>query len=136
MRLVDGSNYHEGRVEVCVNGIWGTVCHHYWDSNDAQVACYQLGHSKYGKTENTRKIKVFFSLGAIAYNDGHFRSGDGSIFLDNVQCLGTESNILDCNHNVIGVHDCSDRKDAGIACMGRSIFMYIVCTIQGIIIIH
>ena len=70
---------------------------------------------------------ICYLLGAIAYDDGHFRSGDGSVFLDNVQCLGTESSLLDCSHNVIGVHHCRDRKDAGIACIGRSNFsLYVI----------
>ena len=42
MRLVDGVTGNEGRVEVCVSGRWGTVCHDEWNTSDAMVVCRQL----------------------------------------------------------------------------------------------
>lgn len=45
VRLAGGSVANEGVVEVCLNGVWSTVCAEDWDTSDAIVTCSQLGYN-------------------------------------------------------------------------------------------
>ena len=102
VRLVGGSNGTEGRVEVAFNGEWGTVCDDGWDINDAKVICTMLGHS----------------YAIAATSRAHFGQGNGTIWLDNVQCDGSETSIDSCNHDGWTEHNCFHNEDAGVICSG------------------
>ena len=51
IQLANGDR-NEGRVEICFNGHWGTVCHNSWDYRDAEVVCRQLGFGSTGTFQN------------------------------------------------------------------------------------
>ena len=47
-----GTSSMQGRVELCNNNQWGTVCDDSWGAPDATVVCRQLGYSRSGKFQN------------------------------------------------------------------------------------
>ncbi|CAH3132158.1 unnamed protein product, partial [Porites lobata] len=100
VRLMDGATPNEGRVEVAVNGVWGTICDDYWSIEDAQVVCRMLGLPQ-----------------ATAATKGRsFGSGIGPILMDDVKCIGNESSLLLCNKADLGVKDCAHLEDSGVVC--------------------
>lgn len=93
-----------GRVEVFVTGPneWGTVCDDYWDDRDATVVCRSLGYET-----------------GVMKKHGVFGRGSGPIWLDNVDCVGTENGIKECRHNGINIQNCNHGEDAGVVCSGE-----------------
>lgn len=61
---------------------------------------------------------IFLSIDAVAYPSAHYGGGTGSIFMDNVNCAGTESRLDDCTHSSGSAVTCSSghNEDAGVRC--------------------
>ena len=115
VRLVGGSSYNEGRVEVNYNGEWGTVCDDGWDDINADVVCRQLG----------------FGSSGTAIASAGFGQGSGSILVGGVFCDGNELTLSGCGHLGINVTShCSHAQDAGVRCsILQSMYIYKVSTI-------
>ena len=58
---------------------------------------------------------ILYPTGAVALTSG-FTNGAGQIWLDNVQCRGTETRLIDCPANALGTHNCGHIEDAGVRC--------------------
>ena len=48
LQLAGGNIVNEGRVEICINNVWGTVCGDSWGRAAATVVCRQLGYPTQG----------------------------------------------------------------------------------------
>ena len=55
-------------------------------------------------------------LGSVALTTG-FTNGVGQIWLDDVQCNGTETRLIDCPARALGTHNCGHTEDAGVRCL-------------------
>ena len=58
VRLV-GSTPMEGRLEICSNHMWGTVCDNHFDERDASVVCRELGYSPIGNDVHVLNTAIF-----------------------------------------------------------------------------
>ncbi|XP_035254290.1 galectin-3-binding protein A-like [Anguilla anguilla] len=100
LRLVGGRRSSEGRVEVYHGGQWGTVCDDGWDMTEAQVVCRQLR----------------FPGAQSAVTGGTYGPGSGQIWLDDLDCKGTEPSLSSCPFKGWGTTDCTHAEDAGVIC--------------------
>ncbi|XP_063793725.1 HHIP-like protein 1 [Pseudophryne corroboree] len=102
VRLVNEDKQPDrGRVEIYINGEWGTVCNDRFDSKAGAVVCQQLGYPYVLKV--ARKTE--------------FGEGKGlRILLDEIKCEGWEKTLLECRRSKIGEHDCNHEEDVGVVC--------------------
>ncbi|XP_029303794.1 LOW QUALITY PROTEIN: scavenger receptor cysteine-rich domain-containing group B protein [Cottoperca gobio] len=100
IRLMNGQNACQGRVEIYYQGNWGTVCDDEWTFDNARVVCQQLSCG----------VPVY------AHTNSYFGYGIGRILLDNVNCHGTEPDLSRCKSLPWGKHNCGHHEDAGVTC--------------------
>ncbi|XP_070486924.1 scavenger receptor cysteine-rich domain-containing protein SCART1 isoform X7 [Equus przewalskii] len=100
LRVRGGEDDCSGRVELWHAGSWGTVCDDSWDLADAEVVCRQLGCGR--------------ALSALA--GAAFGPGSGPVWLDEVQCRGSEASLRSCPAEPWGRGDCAHKEDAGVRC--------------------
>ncbi|POI18663.1 hypothetical protein CIB84_017593, partial [Bambusicola thoracicus] len=104
LRLADGRQLCEGRVEVKLRGRWGTVYDNEWDMDDAEVVCQQLGCGSAASTRFT----------------WHISQVRTPVMLERVKCKGTEKAIWDCNINGWGPYNVTRVYNASVVCQGFS----------------
>lgn len=102
IRLTCGSSPSNGRVEVNFGEGWGTVCDDLWDDRDARVVCRMLGY--HGSAQGLHGTPT--------------TGGQGIIWLDDVECSGSETSLAQCRRKFydIGYAACSHSEDARVIC--------------------
>ena len=114
LRLVDGTlttedgRPCEGRLEIYYDGAWGTICDDYWTTREADVACRALGFIA-SVEDAGRYTAAYFGAGAE----------DQEIVLDDLNCNGDESGLLECpsKHPQPRIHNCRHSEDVGLRCL-------------------
>ena len=58
-------------------------------------------------------------IDASAFTNARFGRGSGQIFLDDVQCTGSEGRLIDCRYDR-NTGDCNHYEDASVRCQPKS----------------
>ncbi|XP_065492982.1 scavenger receptor cysteine-rich type 1 protein M130-like [Caloenas nicobarica] len=103
LRLVAGGGPCAGRLEVKLRGRWGSVADDFWDMEDTEVVCRQLGCGS-----------AAGAYAAIA----SFGKGDGPVSLALVDCRGDEATLWDCEIRGWGPYNAIHDFDIAVACQG------------------
>ena len=103
VRLRSGTTWNQGRVELFLNGTWGTICDDNWGIEEANVICRMLGYSEGA-----------WSTHCCGWYEGY--TAPDQIWLDDVHCVGDETSIAACRHGGWGSHDCMHNEDVGVVC--------------------
>ncbi|XP_078094619.1 scavenger receptor cysteine-rich domain-containing protein DMBT1-like [Mustelus asterias] len=99
LRLTDGENRCDGRVELYYNGAWGRVQDNLWDQSDAHVVCSQLGCGN----------------GIGAYNSSMREESVRSVWITDIQCNGNEAHLRNCS-SLLFNSSLSDSTGVGVMC--------------------
>lgn len=70
----------------------------------------------YNFIERIKKWKSFIYRSAEARTSAYFGQGSGQIWMDQVNCNGSERFLTECPFRGFGYHDCGHHEDAGVIC--------------------
>ena len=119
VRLVEGQTPHDGRIEICLDGGWGSVCYDQWDIGDAKVVCRQLGYDGcelFAWPINS--MSCILSLFKVSLTKSSSSSSNGQTYshLDDIDCNGNESKLSDCEYKEISGQNCDLGEEPVVTC--------------------
>ena len=143
---------YTGRVEVCVDGRYQSICDIGWNNHNAQVVCNQRYGSRYSKSMALSLSCCYITLiPATIVGEVHpsFPLPLRSIYLaQDVMCNGTESSISQCSYNPPTSPECNvGNHSAAVVCtqgimtgkfhyLSINVFIFLVCNEGDVRLVH
>lgn len=101
-------------MEAYYEGGYFSVCDDSWEMEEARVFCHMLGFP-----------------GAEAFHGlANFGEGEGDIVLDNLNCVGSEDSLFDCEGSTPFDHNCKHNEDAGVTCSHSGKIFLVIFSVQ------
>ena len=111
IRLTGGSTSYEGRIEVFLDGQWGTVCStEEITTAEAATLCISLG---FGPPQSV--------VSGALYGD----SADVPILVDSLVCQGAKDHFTECRVSRNKGLSCTHDNDIGIICSRKCVWVNI-----------
>ncbi|XP_052772681.1 neurotrypsin-like [Mya arenaria] len=102
IRLVDGPNTYEGRIETSINGSLVTLCDHFFDIKASNVACIMLGYSGAKEVISSTRYGV----------------GQMPLYTGRISCNGNEKSLEQCDLETNEDSPCNNQRIVGVICKG------------------
>ena len=100
--------------------IYGVLLMLKWPADNSDLILQvRMSHSISSELEILCVTLSLCIKGAVGLTTG-FTNGNGRIWLDNIQCAGTEIRLDACPSNAVGIHNCIHSEDAGVRCQNRT----------------
>ncbi|TMW54841.1 hypothetical protein DOY81_000074 [Sarcophaga bullata] len=108
VRLLGGAGPNEGRLQLYLDGRWGTVCDYGWTELNSALVCHHLGY-----TLNPKDWRLLRSqMPPVGLTE--------DVIVSNVRCTSHDRDITKCKAEHVSRGDfensCSHDNDVGIRC--------------------
>ncbi|XP_052775111.1 uncharacterized protein LOC128213450 [Mya arenaria] len=113
IRLVDGMDAYSGRVEILIDGVWGTLCGSSFDSTTWDVVfAVNVASTLCNMALNTTEYGSRYWSSAF-YNT-EFGPGNGPVFIDKIRCPLSGTHIDNCTYS--RVSHCDKHNILSVSC--------------------